>query len=302
MGSDGDWRPAAFEPDSSVDITSGKRSVGRLPVYLVHYDAPDWVRSATASVLRSDIPVDVAVVNNGPQTDLELPEAVRVLGSGDNLGYAGGANVGLREWLEGPERYCVVGSHDLHVEPDTLRLLVATAERRPEYGILGPRLQGAKLGEFAMDDGVEVVEWASGTCLLLRRSCIERIGLFDEDFHSYSEDQELGLRATDAGYLVGRVPDACAHGLGSSSPESNVLTVATNLLLRHKRGGPRAVADALALNAARALMSLLLGVIAGDAERRHGHRRRLLYTVRGTVVGLRRILKVRKLSGCRVRR
>jgi N-acetylglucosaminyl-diphospho-decaprenol L-rhamnosyltransferase len=275
--------------NDDLSVANEARAIGALPVYLIHFDAPDWVRAAATSVLRSDIPIDLVVVNNGPQTALELPAGVRVLETGANLGYAGGANVGLREWLAGTEPYCVVASHDLHVESDTLRRLVESGERLPRYGILGPRLDGAKPGEFTRDDGIERVAWASGTCLLLRRSCIERIGFFDEDFHSYSEDAEIGLRAADAGFWVGRVPTARAHGLGSSSPDSSVLTVATNLVLRHKRGGTAEVAKGVLTNARMMLVSAVLCVAARDAHRREGHRVRLRYLVRGTVSGLRRV-------------
>ena len=35
-----------------------------VPVYLIHYDTPDWVRSAARSILSSDVEVDLTVVSN----------------------------------------------------------------------------------------------------------------------------------------------------------------------------------------------------------------------------------------------
>jgi N-acetylglucosaminyl-diphospho-decaprenol L-rhamnosyltransferase len=58
---------------------------------------------------------------------------------------------------------------------------------------------------------------ASGTCLILRRTCIEQVGLFDEQFGSYVEDVDLGLRAREAGWSVRKIPEARASGVGSVS-------------------------------------------------------------------------------------
>ncbi|MGH9228130.1 MAG: glycosyltransferase family 2 protein [Acidimicrobiales bacterium] len=189
-----------------------------LPVYLVHHDAPDWVRSSVASILRSDTPVAVTVVDNGPPQDLGLPAEVRVLATGRNTGYAGAANAAITDWLSGDAAYAVVGAHDLHVEPDTLRALVDAAESEPRAGVVAPTLSTNAVGQAVGTQGaLDLRAWVSGTCLLLRRSCIEAVGGFDELFGSYGEDDELCWRVRRAGWLVARVPGATGHGLGSGA-------------------------------------------------------------------------------------
>ena len=51
-----------------------------VPVYIVHWNAPEWVASTCASFLDSTVPVSVTVVDNGPyENDLLLDARVRVV-------------------------------------------------------------------------------------------------------------------------------------------------------------------------------------------------------------------------------
>ena len=68
-----------------------------LAVYLIHYMAPEWVESACASLAdSSDVDVDITVVDNSGELET-FQNVSRVLRPGSNLGYAGGANVALRD-------------------------------------------------------------------------------------------------------------------------------------------------------------------------------------------------------------
>src|SRR5437870_3097977 len=110
-----------------------------LPVYVVHWNAPEWVASTCESFLASTIPVCVTVIDNGPYTrDLVLDERVRVVRSGGNLGYAGGANLGVVDWLSGSADLCVVACHDVTLDAAALETIVAAARQHPDYGVLAP--------------------------------------------------------------------------------------------------------------------------------------------------------------------
>lgn len=207
---------------------------GMLPVYLIHYNAPEWLLAAAKTIKASKPVVRLIVVSNsGP---IDVPGAT-VIVTERNGGYAGGANIAIQHWLFGSEPFAVIGSHDLHVQPDTFHLLLKGMARDPELGIAAPAMPDAGHGESF---GGEYCRWVSGQCLLLRRECIQEIGLFDERFSSYVEDVDISLRAWDAGWKVGIVREAWAHGLGSA------LTSRTDVLhrqwanvvgLKRKRGG-----------------------------------------------------------------
>lgn len=212
-----------------------------LSVYLVHYDAADWCHSSVMSILASkQVSVELTVVHNGGERPA-LPSTVRLIDVGHNAGYAGGANIGLREWLvSGRGEYCMVGSHDLHVGEGTLTTLVNVADARPRVGVLGPSIGDGRRGsEFVERD------WVSGTCLLLRRSCLEDVGLFDEYLGSYCEDVDLSRRARAGGWEVGYAPVALAHGLGTRHPHRRQM-FQNDLVLRRKEGGWFRVAKGIA--------------------------------------------------------
>jgi GT2 family glycosyltransferase len=211
-----------------------------LPVFVVHWNAPEWARATTDSILRSTTPVRVTVVDNGPPgVHLALDERVRVVQSGANLGYAGGGNVGIAQWLAGDAEFCVVACHDVRLDPDVLARVLDVARANPEYGILGPEpvanvVSGAVL---AKNPDITDVAWASGTCLLLRRKCIDEIGSFDATFGSYGEDQDLCLRARGAGWKVGLVAGAAVRGEGSVDPGFRTQMYVNQVRLRLKHAG-----------------------------------------------------------------
>ncbi len=248
-----------------------------LPAYLIHWNAPEWCGSAARSMLASQgVDVSLTVVDNGqlggrPLVDC-LPPGVEVIRMERNAGYSGGANAALDDWHRRfPESgYCVVGSHDHHVAPDALARLLLVAEQRPDCGILGPGLLGPKRAAggrwrsgraelLPLDEATELVEcdWASGTCLFLRRACAEAVGPFDERLGSYGEDVDFGLRAGDNGWKVLVVTGAHANGLGTSSPSAVQRSAANTVLLNAKRDG--------AVGAARAMTSLLTTVVRNSA-------------------------------------
>jgi GT2 family glycosyltransferase len=205
-----------------------------LPVYVIHYNAPEWCRETVESLKRSDVPVSVTVVSNGGDTS---GIDARVLELGDNRGYAGAANVAIDDSGDSP--FLLVTSHDVTVEPDTVRRLLEAAHTHPTAGILGASVGGGGKVELGRDGGVRWLHWTSGTCLLLRKECLKQIGTFDERFHSYVEDADIGHRVVDAGWKVGKVGNARAVERGSSAGSSFARrqTYANASLLAYKRGG-----------------------------------------------------------------
>lgn len=232
------------------------------PAYLIHWDAPDWCASAVGSLLGSrGVDIRVTVIDNGQRTGPPvaelLPSAVRVIRTGRNVGYAGGANVALADWRNSfPQSpLCLIGSHDLHVSPEAVRELIRASRQNREYGILAPAIsvpirdsvfessggtwshRGAIQLSLVTTDRVEDRDWVSGACLVLHRDCVEELRGFDERFGSYVEDVDLCLRAKDAGWRVGVVTWAVASTLGSSSPNAAGLNEANVVLLAVKRHG-----------------------------------------------------------------
>ena len=99
-----------------------------------------------------------------------------------------------------------------------------------------------RLCEKVALSAVQFVPFVNGFCLALRRAAIERIGLFDEvNFPiGYGEEDDLCLRAADAGYVCGIVTNAYVFHVKSASftPERRKFYVAAGakaLDLKHTK-------------------------------------------------------------------
>jgi len=219
----------------------------------------------------------IVVVDNGSRgSDVERIHETfshtRVLRNPENLGYAGGNNTGIRLALENGADYVWLLNNDTIVEPECLSRLVDIAERHPRLGLLSPviydyeqpssvqfcgtilnHLTQRQITLTSLTDSRKTAAsgplalW--GTALLLKRSLIEAIGLFDERYFAYQEDLDYSLRAIAAGFDTRVVAEATVlhksgRSLGSTeSPLKEYLVVRNWYLLwrSHLKGqGPNA--------------------------------------------------------------
>jgi N-acetylglucosaminyl-diphospho-decaprenol L-rhamnosyltransferase len=127
-----------------------------------------WFISSMHSIMDSvGVCVRPVMINNGPQTETSLtdmlPARAEIVAAPTNVGYAGGANLGLKH---GQRNFpgcslAVIGSHDLHVNRHALREIVLAAEAHPKLGVVGPPLVGR-----SSPLGGDGVTFELGTCHL----------------------------------------------------------------------------------------------------------------------------------------
>lgn len=155
-----------------------------------------------------------------------FPE-MTVIENSENLGYAGGNNVGIRYALERGADYVLLLNNDTVVSPTLLQDLVAAAESDRGIGIVGPKIYdyhdpttiwftgamidwwtGASphIGLGERDHGQYnqrvAVDRLTGCAMMVRRDVFERVGLFDPEYFLYYEDVDFCVRAAKAGYQL----------------------------------------------------------------------------------------------------
>lgn len=138
----------------------------------------------------------------------------------NNVGFAAGANIGIREALKnGVEKI-------LLVNPDTKLERLGWLGRLGELGdVESPVVKFKRRGKWIYDFGGRVnwilgrtkhielssmnyelcknkIDYVSGACMVVDRKVFEKIGLFDERFFLYFEDVDFCLRAKKAGFTV----------------------------------------------------------------------------------------------------
>lgn len=179
-------------------------------------------------------PGNIVIVHNPARADEPSPanpeSGITMLNMSQNLGYAGGMNAGIRHLLGSGFDWILLLTNDVRLSPGALTKLLEAANF-PGYGLLGPALRWSsgrlyyggrrdKLGFVRADldsppkgDFSPVVEtdWIQGCVLLARSTLFEQVGLFDERFFMYAEENELCYRAAKAGWRIGVVPGALAE-------------------------------------------------------------------------------------------
>jgi len=198
--------------------------------------------------------VDNASTDGTPDMIAERFPSVRLIRNGDNVGYSGGVNQGIRS---SQGRHLLILNPDIVVGESSIDRLVDFLERTPDAGIaasklvypdgrlqlscrrfysftvlllrrtfLGKLFPNARLlrEHLMMDydhESARRVDWVIGACMLVRREAIERVGSMDERFFLYFEDIDWCYRMGKHGWSVYYVPaSVLVHSYERSSAKS----------------------------------------------------------------------------------
>jgi len=177
---------------------------------------------------------------------------VRVLQSGRNGGFGAGNNFGIRAGLPGGQvpDFLYILNPDAFPDKGALRALLDHMETHPATGFAGSYIHGpdghahctafrfptvwselegaARSGPVSrllakhvvplgVPDATRRVDWLAGASLIMRRTVLDQIGLFDETFFLYFEETDLCRRAARAGWPTVYVRESAVTHIGSVS-------------------------------------------------------------------------------------
>jgi GT2 family glycosyltransferase len=200
----------------------------------------DLIERVLGSLREQTLAVDALVVDNGSTDGTEeaaLALGARVIRLERNEGFAIAVNRGIRS---AHTPYVAVLNNDVLLHPEWCARLKEACERTGAAFATGRTLSAADAtrldGSFDLlarsgcawragsgwPDGPEwraerAIRFAPLTAALFRSSVFSEAGLLDEDFGSYLEDVEFGLRCALAGCGGMYVPDAVAWHQGSAT-------------------------------------------------------------------------------------
>ncbi len=212
----------------------------KVTVIIPHWNGMEVLDPCLRSLAASDYSnLDIVVVDNASEDDSvasihrDFPQ-VTVIENSENLGFAGGCNVGLRH--KQSHLYLILNNDTTH-EPDWIQHLVDRMESDPKIAGVQPKIMSAqnpKVFDYAggvgglmdvlafpyalgrifttmeEDDGFydspRDIFWASGTALLLRGNALDEVGLFDEDFFAHMEEIDLCWRLHNADWRIVNAP------------------------------------------------------------------------------------------------
>lgn len=228
---------------------------------------------------RQIVVVDNASSDGSQKLLKERFPEITVLENQENLGYAGGNNVGIEYGVSRDADFIVLLNNDTVVDPGFLEPLVESASCFPRAAFWGPKilyldapdvvwfgggqidwLKGAShIGKDQHDDPADItpreVDYVTGCCIMARAKAIREIGAMDTTFFLLFEETDWCLRGKKAGWQSVHVPQSRVwHAVsrsfgGQQSPIYRYYYARNQLLLirKHLRGFQRARATVRAL-------------------------------------------------------
>lgn len=180
----------------------------------------------------------------------------------NNVGYGGGCNSGVKE---SKGKYILFLNNDTKIAPSAIQKLVNAMEKSPEFGACQPKIKdmnkpayfeyaggsGGYMDIFGYpftrgrifntvekdkgqyDDEVKIV-WCTGTAFFVKRDVIEKVGLFDEMFFMYVEENDLCWRINSAGWKLKVIPSAVVYHEGMTT--MNAYSSKSKAFYLHRNG------------------------------------------------------------------
>jgi GT2 family glycosyltransferase len=246
--------------DTGENKTNRKKmnthSLPKVTIIIPNWNTQRWLVGCLDGLRAQNYRDFQIILVDGGSTDNSVafvrqhyPE-VELLALTENRGFAPQVNAGIRQ---ARSEYVALLNVDTVPQPDWLANLVETMEKSPsDVGCLASKM--LNLGDpNIIDDAGDTFSWygsarkrgwrepaniyteteevfsACAGAVLYRRTFLEEVGNFDENFISYLEDIDLGLRGRLLGYRCLYVPTAEVfhHGQGAGTARSRYVYLVT---------------------------------------------------------------------------
>ncbi len=223
----------------------------KLTISIVNYNGGDYLIECLNSLykVREELEFDVHIVDNG-STDGSIGEAQKkfpqfnYIENQENLGFGKAHNLVLKK---AKTPYVLILNPDSEVPPGTLSYMLDFMEKNPDVGASSSRVEKSDgtldiashrgfptpwasfLYFFLKNDRLyhltnrdmtktHEVDAVVGAFMLMRKSVLETVGYFDEDYFLYGEDIDLCFRIKQKGFKIMYVPQVkILHVKGVSS-------------------------------------------------------------------------------------
>lgn len=222
-------------PDVSVSIVN--TSNRELLLACVESLANDPERGVSVEV----VVLDNASVDGSAEAVRARQPDVKVIAQSHRAGFGANHNTVINATLG---RYVYILNEDTTSEPGSLDRMVSYLDAQPQVGALGPRIVypdgreqasawrfpsplttvvgAATLGRAGVVQSkgasTRPVDWAMACALLVRRSALDAVGLFDERFFIYAEETDLCRRLAEGGFETHYFPEVTvAHHVAQTS-------------------------------------------------------------------------------------
>jgi len=235
-------------------------------ILILNWNGKKLLETYLPSVCKTDYSnLKIVVADNGSTDDSigflqsSFPKVERLI-LNENYGYTGGYNRAVQQVNS---QYMVLMNNDIRVDSKWLQPIIEYMEQNPEVAIAQPKILAEKMPdsfEYAgacggyvdalgypfcrgrifdtcetdteQYDSNAFISWASGACMVVRKSAVEGIVLFEELFFAHMEEIDLCWRLANRGFLLAVVPESKVWHLGGATL-SNASSKKTMLNIRN---------------------------------------------------------------------
>jgi len=222
----------------------------KLSILIVNYNSGDYLSNCVKSIydnLTRNSEFEILVVdNNSRDESIELLKRkfsdIRIVRNNTNFGFAKGINIGI---INTSGEYILVLNPDTKFLDKSISSMIDFMDKDQSIAICGPLLvsdNGASQSYPYRFTGIfhelkflfgayflhsifvekfykpTECDYIVGGCMLIRRSAIDDVGLFDENFFMFSEEEEFAFRSRQKKWKVFFYPETrlIHYGKGSS--------------------------------------------------------------------------------------
>ena len=218
----------------------------KLSVIIPNFNGKKFLKMCLNSIKQQDYPFYEIIIVDNASSDGSIkyvndyyPELI-IIQNEKNLGFAAAVNQGIK--ISSSE-YVFLLNNDVELEPDCISNLINCIEKDKnifaasskmvqytdrnkmddagdEYTIFG---WTRKVGDGKSPDLYTTEREIFSACAgaaIYRKSILDEIGCFDENFFAYMEDVDISYRARIRGYKCVYCPEAVVYHLGSGTSGS----------------------------------------------------------------------------------
>jgi GT2 family glycosyltransferase len=221
----------------------------KISVVILNYNGMKFLEPCITSLLKSSYDdFEILVVDNGSKDDSvnflrrRFPNEpkLRIIDLGKNYGFAMGNNIGYI-YTNPKSKFIFFLNNDTEVDKDCIKNIVKKMEEDEFIGAAQPKIRslrnrnlidavggiadyhgktwhrGSNEYDYGQYDSITETFYAQGAAIVVRRSVIEKVGLFDPHYFMYYEETDLCWRIWLAGYKVAVIPEAIVYHYGGGS-------------------------------------------------------------------------------------
>jgi GT2 family glycosyltransferase len=214
--------------------------------------------------------IEVIVVDNASKIDpteiikSSYPET-RVITSSENLGFAGGNNLGIAQ-AKGEFLFFV--NNDTVFTPDLISVVLEEFQKDPDIGVVSPKIRfyqhpdviqyagytpinpytarNSTIGYLKKDlgqfDRPGATHYAHGAAMMVKRDVIEKVGRMPENFFLYYEELDWCEQIKRAGFKIHFQPKAVIYhkesiSVGKASPLKTYYLTRNRVLFMRRNFG-----------------------------------------------------------------